>query len=47
MRNIGGRITPGLLNSWVCSDESDRLPERFLEAAGSFTTSYFSTPIAA
>ena len=24
-----------------------RLPERFLEAAGSFTSSYFSTPIAA
>jgi hypothetical protein len=35
MRNIGGRIVPGLLR-WVCSGESDRLPERFLEAAGSF-----------
>ena len=39
LRNIGGRITPGCWSSWVCSGESVRLPERFLEAAGSFTSS--------
>jgi carbonic anhydrase len=37
LRNIGGRITPDLLEQLGYSDESDRLPERFLEAAGSFT----------
>ena len=34
LRNIGGRVTPGLL-------------ERFLEAAESFTSLCFNTPIAA
>ncbi len=37
MRNIGGRVTPGLLEESFVSDESERLPERFREAAGSFT----------
>jgi carbonic anhydrase len=46
MRNIGGRITPGLLEHWVYSGESVHLPERFLGVAGSFTSSYCSTPIA-
>ena len=46
IRNIGGRITPGCWSSWVYSGESVRLPERFREAAGSFTSSCFSTPIA-
>ncbi len=47
MRNIGGRITPGLLEQLGLLGESARLPERFLEAARSFTSSCFSTPIAA
>ena len=47
MRNIGGRITQVCWNSWVYSGESVRLPERFLEAAGSFTSSYSNTLIAA
>jgi carbonic anhydrase len=37
LRNIGGRITPGLLEQIVYSRESVRLPEGFLEAAESFT----------
>jgi carbonic anhydrase len=47
MRNIGGRITQGCWSSWVYSGESVRLLERFLEEAGSFTSSYSNTPIAA
>jgi carbonic anhydrase len=47
MRNIGGRITLGLFEQLGLSGESVRLPERFLEAGESFTSSYFSTPIAA
>jgi carbonic anhydrase len=46
MRNIGGRITPGLLEQLDYSGESVKLPERFLEAAGSFISSYFITLIA-
>ena len=38
MRNIGGRVTPALLGGVrVCSDELERLPKRFREAAVSFT----------
>ena len=37
IRNMGGRIIRGCWSSWVYSGESVRLPERFLEAAGSFT----------
>lgn len=47
LRNIGGRINPGLLEQLGYSGESVWLPERFLEAAGSFTSSCFNTPIAA
>ena len=38
IRNIGGRITPGCWSSWVYWEESARLQERFLEAAGSSTS---------
>ena len=34
MRNIGVESRRGCWSSWVCSGESARLPERFLEAAG-------------
>ena len=34
-------------SNWGYSGESVRLPERFLETAESFTSSYFSIPIAA
>jgi hypothetical protein len=47
MRNIGGRITPGLLEQLGLLGESVRLRERFLEAAASFTSSYSNTLIAA
>ena len=35
----------GCWKSWDYSGESVKLPERFLEAAGSFISSYFITPI--
>ena len=47
MRNIDERILQGCWSSWVYSDESVKLPERFLETAGSFTQPYFSMPIVA
>ena len=47
MRNIGGRITPGLLQQWGYLRESVRLLVRFLEAAESSTSSFFTIPIAA
>ena len=47
IRNIGGRITQHCWSSWGCSDESEKLPERFRRTAASFTSSYFTTPIAA
>ena len=47
MRNIGGRITPGLLEQLGLLGRIGHVVERFLEAAGNFTSSYFSTPIAA
>src|ERR1700678_3461024 len=45
IRNIGGRITPGLLEQLALLGRIVKLPGRFLEAAVSFTSSCFSTPI--
>jgi hypothetical protein len=48
MRNIGGRITPGLLEQLGLLGRIGQVAgERFLEAVGSFTSSYSTTPIAA
>jgi carbonic anhydrase len=47
IRNIGGRITPGLLEQLGLLGESVRSPEKLLGVAESFTSSYFSTLIAA
>ena len=48
LRNIGGRVHPGVVGGvGLYSGESVRLPESFREAAGSFTSSSCSTPIAA
>jgi hypothetical protein len=47
MRNIGGRITPGLLEQLGLLARIGEVAGRFLEAAVNFTSSYFSTPIAA
>ena len=46
MRNIGGRITPGLLEQLGLLGRIGQSPVRFLEAAGSFISSYSITPIA-
>ncbi len=46
MRNIGVESRRGCWSSWVYSGESAKLPERFLETAENFTSSYSNTPIA-
>jgi hypothetical protein len=47
MRNIGGRVTPGLLEQLGLLGRIGESPRRFLEAAESFTSSYFSIRILA
>ena len=47
IRNIGGRITPGLLEQLGMLGRIGEVAGVFLEAAGNFTSSYSNTPIAA
>ena len=47
IRNIGGRITPGLLEELGMLGRIGQVAGEAQEAAASFTSSYFTTPIAA
>ena len=47
LRNIGGRITPGLVEQLGLLGRIGQVAGEIPEAAGSFTSSCFSTPIAA
>lgn len=47
MRNIGGRVTPGLLRQMGLLWRIVEVAVRFLEAVESSTSSFFSTAIAA
>ena len=47
MRNIGGRITPGLLEQLGLLGRIGEVAARFPEVARSFISSYCNTPIAA
>ncbi len=47
IRNIGGRITPGLVEQLGLLGRMAQLPQRYQGAAASFISSCFITPIAA
>jgi carbonic anhydrase len=47
IRNIGGRVTPGLFEQLGLLGRIGEVAGRFLEAAGSFISPYSTTPIAA